>query len=366
MAVSTRSCPVCSSKMRPPVSIQGRIRSRLERHVERLWYGTSVLAILLLPFAWAYRGAVVVRRACYRLGFLRSVQCSVPVIVVGNVTVGGSGKTPLVAWLVRYLGGAGMRPGIVSRGYGGSAGRHPVIVGPGSRAEEVGDEPLLLARRTGVPVCVCADRVAAVQYLLRETDITVVVADDGLQHYRLRRDLEFVVIDGQRGLGNGRMLPAGPLREPAARLAEADLVFSNGRADGIAGHVFELIPGKARALLGTRERDLKEFAGDRVWAVAGIGNPDRFYALLAEFGIDIEPVEVADHGIIDLEQLVAEHDRPILMTEKDAVKYPGISIADTWWVPVDVGMPTEAESAVAQRIVVMEAAVSRRINAGSA
>jgi len=309
-----------------------------------------MLAVLLLPFAWAYRAAVAVRRACYRTGCLSSVKCSVPVIVIGNVTVGGSGKTPLVAWLVGYLEGAGMRPGIVSRGYGGSSGRNPVIVGPDSRAEKVGDEPLLLVRRTGVPVCVCADRVAAVQHLVRETDVAVVVADDGLQHYRLQRDLEFIVIDGQRGLGNGRMLPAGPLREPASRLVEADLVFSNGRADGIPGHVFELVPDKARALLGTRERDLKEFAGDRVWAVAGIGNPDRFYALLAEFGIDIEPVAVADHGIIDLGRLVAEHDRPILMTEKDAVKYPGISIIDAWWVPVDVRMPVEAEAAVSRLI----------------
>jgi tetraacyldisaccharide 4'-kinase len=307
-------------------------------------------AVLLLPFAWAYRAAIALRRACYRTGCLRSVKCSVPVIVVGNVTVGGSGKTPLVVWLVGYLQDAGMRPGIVSRGYGGSAGRSPVIVGPDKRAEEVGDEPLLLARRTGVPVCVCADRVAAVEYLLRETDVTVVVADDGLQHYRLQRDLEFIVIDGQRGLGNGWMLPAGPLREPAARLAEADLVFSNGRADGISGHVFELVPGKAHSLLGTRQRDLKEFAGDRVWAVAGIGNPDRFYALLAEFGIDIEPVAVADHGIIDLGRLVAKYDRPILMTEKDAVKYPGISIIDAWWVPVDVRMTVEAEEVVSRLI----------------
>jgi len=307
-------------------------------------------AVLLLPFAWAYRAAVAFRRACYRTGCLSSVKCSVPVIVVGNITVGGSGKTPFVVWLAGYLEDAGMRPGIVSRGYGGSAGRNPVIVEPGSRAEEVGDEPLLLARRTGVPVCVCIDRVAAVEHLLRETDVTVIVADDGLQHYRLQRDLELIVIDGQRGLGNGRLLPAGPLREPVARLLEADLVFSNGRADGIPGHVFDLVPGKAHALLGSRELELKQFAGDRVWAVAGIGNPDRFYALLAEFGIDIEPVAVADHGIIDLGRLVAEHDRPILMTEKDAVKYPGISIVDAWWVPVDVRMPVAAEAAVSRLI----------------
>jgi len=280
--------------------------------------------------------------------------------------VGGSGKTPFVTWLVGHLHGAGLRPGIVSRGYGGSGGSEPVIVAADSQAEEVGDEPLLLALRTGVPVCVCADRVAAVRYLLSETQVNVIVTDDGLQHYRLQRDLEFVVIDGQRGLGNGRMLPAGPLREPATRLADVDLVFSNGRAAGISGHVFELVPGKARALIGARHCELEEFRDTRVWAVAGIGNPDRFYTLLAEFGIAIEPVAVSDHGSVDLERLVAEHDWPILMTEKDSVKYPQTSVANAWYVPVDVHMAAAAESAVVEKIAAMEAAVSRRTNAGLA
>ncbi len=293
------------------------------------------------------------------------MSCAVPVIVVGNVTVGGSGKTPLVIWLVRYLEVAGMRPGVVSRGYGGSAGAKPVIVAPDSRAEEVGDEPLLLARRTGIPVCICADRVAAAEHLLRETDVNIVVADDGLQHYRLRRDLEFVVIDGQRGLGNGRMLPAGPLREPAARLTQADLVFCNGESAGIPGHIFQLVPGRARALSGTRERDLTEFRDERVRAVAGIGNPNRFYTLLAKFGIDYEPVVVADHGRVDLEQLAGEHEQPILMTEKDSVKYPGTAVANAWYVPVDVRLPVAAELAVGELITAMDSAASQRMKAGS-
>jgi len=308
---------------------------------------------------------MAVRRAGYRAGYLESISCSVPVIVVGNVTVGGSGKTPLVAWLVAHLEGAGMRPGVVSRGYGGSAGRSPVIVATDSQAGQVGDEPLLLARRTGRPVCVCADRVAAAEHLLRETDVNIIVADDGLQHYRLRRDLELIVIDGERGLGNGRLLPAGPLREPATRLAEADLLFINGRAGEIPGHIFALAPGRARALHGTQSRELGEFSARRVWAVAGIGNPERFYALLTDSGIDFEPVAVADHGMIDLAALIAEHDRPILMTEKDAVKYPEQSPADVWWVPVDVRMTDEAESAVMSKIKQMETAVAERKNAGS-
>ncbi|MAF83525.1 MAG: tetraacyldisaccharide 4'-kinase [Gammaproteobacteria bacterium] len=347
--------------MRSPVSINGRI----ERRVERLWYGTSWFAILLLPFTWVYRLVIAVRRTAYRAGGLRSTRCSAPVIVVGNITVGGSGKTPFVVWLVSYLAEAGMRPGIVSRGYGGSAGRNPVLVSTDSHAAMVGDEPLLLARRTGIPVCVCSDRVAAVQRLLKDTDINVVVADDGLQHYRLQRDLEIIIIDGQRGLGNGWMLPAGPLREPVARLAEADLVFSNGQAEGVQSFVFELVPGPVHALIGARERDLREFSGACVWAVAGIGNPERFYALLRSHGIDFEPVAVADHGIIDLERLTSRRDRPILMTEKDAVKYSAKSLTDVWWVPVEVHLPSAAEAAVGERIRAMEAAVSKQNNAES-
>ncbi len=361
MGVSTLSCIVCSLKMRSLVNIRGRI----ERRVEKLWYGSSALTILLVPFSWFYRLAVALRRAGYRFGWFRRVTCDVPVIVVGNVTIGGSGKTPLVIWLVRYLIEAGLRPGIVSRGYGGSGHSGPVVVVADSRAEEVGDEPLLLARRTGVPVCIGSDRVAAVQHLLRVSDVSIVVADDGLQHYRLNRDLECIVIDGQRGFGNGRMLPAGPLREPTHRMAEADLIFCNGETAGTVGHVFTLAPGKARALLGTEQRDLNDFRGDRVWAVAGIGNPDRFYALLAKFGIDIDPVAVADHGYVDLERLIAERKQPILMTEKDGVKYPGTSVAGAWCVPVEVDMPEAAELIVRRKISDMEKTVSKRIEAGS-
>lgn len=327
----------------------------MERRVDRLWYGASWPAVLLVPFSWFYRATVALRRACYRAGWLRSVRFSVPVIVVGNVTVGGSGKTPLVAWLVRCLAERGMRPGIVSRGYGGSVGKVPVMVGAGDRAEDVGDEPLLLARLTGVPICVCTDRVSAVRRLLNETDTSVIVADDGLQHYRLQRDLEIVVIDGKRGLGNGWMLPAGPLRETAARLSEADLVLSNGAAGSSFGDVFELRPTTARALSGAAERSLEEFRGKRVWAVAGIGNPARFYAVLERFGIAVDPVMVADHGRVDLDMLARERDQPILMTEKDGVKYPGASTEDAWCVPVEVWMSDAAESALAERISELEA-----------
>lgn len=277
-----------------------------------------------------------------------------PVIVVGNVTVGGSGKTPLVAWLVRRLARAGFRPGIVSRGYGRRAGAHPVLVAVDDPAEAVGDEPLLLARRTGVPVCICTDRVRAVTHLLDVAEVDIVVADDGLQHYRMRRDLEFAVIDGARGLGNGRLLPAGPLREPAARLNEVDCIFVNGGPvagpDGFVTAGFDLRPDRARSLADATDCELEAFRGRTVWAVAGIGNPERFYAVLAERGIEAEPVPVSDHGVVSLEALAARRAQPILMTEKDAVKYPAPVTVDAWYVPVELHMTPDAEAIVDKQI----------------
>ncbi len=350
MAESTRSYTACNSKTRWPVSI----RSRFERRIERLWYGESVAAVLLVPLAWLYGGVVALRRLAYRAGWLSSVASPVPVVVVGNVTVGGAGKTPLVAWLVQRLAQAGWKPGIVSRGYGRRAGGHPVLVAVDDTAEAVGDEPLLLARRTGVPVCIGADRVMAIAHLLHAADIDIIIADDGLQHYRMRRDLEFAVVDGARGLGNGRLLPAGPLREPAARLREVDRVFVNGGSDaGLGGPAacgFELRPERARSLVDAAERELAAFRGCTVWAVAGIGNPDRFYAMLAERGIEADPVPVSDHGVVSLEVLSARRAQPILMTEKDAVKYPAPVTVDAWYVPVELHMTHDAEAMVEKQI----------------
>jgi len=341
-----RSCTACNSKTRWPVSI----RSRFERRIERLWYGESVLAVLLAPLAWLYAGGVALRRLAYRTGWLASVASPVPVVVVGNVTVGGAGKTPLVAWLVQRLVQAGRKPGVVSRGYGRRAGRRPLLVAVDDAAEAVGDEPLLLARRTGVPVCIGADRVTAIAHLLHEADIDIVVADDGLQHYRMRRDLEFAVVDGLRGLGNGRLLPAGPLREPAARLREVDCVFFNGGPDAFAEFGFELRPDRARSLADAAEREVTAFRGRTVWALAGIGHPDRFYAMLAERGIEADPVPVSDHGVVSLEALAARRAQPILMTEKDAVKYPAPVTVDAWCVPVELHMTHAAEAMVDKKI----------------
>lgn len=318
------------------------------RGIERVWYGDSSLALLLQPAAWAFGAVAAARRALYRSGWRRAEHPGVPVIVVGNLTVGGTGKTPVVAWLVERLRALGRKPAIVSRGYGGTH-TQATRVRTDSRADQVGDEPLLLARRTGVPVVVGRDRVAAAR-LARTHGADVIVADDGLQHYALARDLEIAVIDGKRQLGNGRLLPAGPLREPAARLGSVDLVLVNGGPAETGRHAFALRLRDAVALGTGASVALGEFAGRKAWAVAGIGNPQRFVEALRERRIDAEPVAVPDHGTADLAALRKRADWPILMTEKDAVKYPQLEDGNAWYLPADLEMTPADEAAVMRKV----------------
>lgn len=307
--------------------------SELAATVERSWYADSSLTPWLRPLSIAFGGIVAVRRRAFRAGWLRQQRIGAPVVVVGNITVGGTGKTPVVAWIAEQLAAAGRRPGIVSRGYGGSIGTGPYMVQPDDPAELVGDEPLLLRRRTGLPVCVGSDRAAAAKALVVQ-GASSIVSDDGLQHYALARDLEIAVLDCLRMTGNGLLLPAGPLREANDRLDRVDLLLINGDLDPERGYGFVLEPGLLRSLDGAREIPLSDFAGRRVWAVAGIGNPGRFEQTLREAGIDAELVALPDHGVTDLSALRARADQPILMTEKDAVKYPGAVAGDSWYLPV--------------------------------
>ncbi len=324
--------------------------ARLHAFTERLWYGGSLLAWPLLPLSALYGVVVLGRRWLYQAGWLSCAHPGVPVIVVGNVTVGGTGKTPLVAWLTGRLRAAGFAPGIISRGYGSHGAGAPVCASPASTALEVGDEPILLARRTGVPVVICRDRVAGAR-TLATMGVNLIIADDGLQHYALARDLEIAVIDGQRQLGNGWLLPAGPLREPASRLNEADLVMVNGGQDAAGRLGFRLRARVAIALRDGEQRDLAAFSGQRVWSVAGIGNPGRFHAELRDRGMAVAAVPVPDHGRTDLQRLRRDADWAILMTEKDAVKYPGCTDPQVWFVPVEVEMPAESEAAIMTRIL---------------
>jgi len=304
----------------------------LQHWIESQWQRTGPLAVLGLPLALLFRLLVALRRAVWRLGLRRSYRAPCPVIVVGNLTVGGSGKTPLVLWLAQWLRGQGWRPGIVSRGYGGCARHWPQQVRPDSDPRVVGDEAVLLARQGGCPVCVGPDRGAAVEALLTYTDCDIVIADDGLQHYALARDIEIVVIDGQGGFGNGLMLPAGPLREPVSRLRSVDLVVSNGERRSGA-HAMRMRPTGAVALNDERQvHPLEDWRGRRVRAIAGIGRPERFFDMLRRQGLLVEAVAFPDHHEFSVADLAFDDDLPLLMTEKDAVKCRRLIHHDDTWV----------------------------------
>jgi len=331
--------------MTPPEPAPG-----LDRWLQALWYGRSPLAWLLLPFAAVFGLVTGLRRLAYRAGWFSVHRLTVPVVIVGNITVGGTGKTPVTAWLVHLFVAAGLRPGIVSRGYGGRPAPEPRLVSADDDAADVGDEPLLLRRQTGVPVCVHPDRVAAGRRLVAE-GVNVVIADDGLQHYRLHRDLEIVVLDGERRLGNGLLLPAGPLRESAARLRTVDLVLVNGGRAGEGEYGMQSRISQLRALDGSVHCALDVLRGQAVRAVAGIGNPARFHAQLAAAGLQVEAVLVPDHGRIDLEALARSSAVPIVMTEKDAVKYrPVHGGCPVWVATLELAVPEAAGARVLERV----------------
>lgn len=310
--------------------------------IEALWYGRCPLAALLVPLSWLYLTALVCRRFMYAAGILPVTRLPVPVIVVGNLTVGGAGKTPLIIWLARYLQTLAYTPGIVSRGYGGSAQSRAQRVGPDSDPALVGDEPVLLAQRTGCPVAVAADRVKAAQALLRQTQCDILLSDDGLQHTSLARDVEIVVVDGMRRFGNGHCLPAGPLREPVKRLDTADLVVAGGRA-AADEFLMEYTSLPVKSLDGRREMQLAGFGKQTVHAVAAIGNPGRFFSMLRRRGVDIEEHPFPDHHAFRRSDLAFGDGAAVLMTEKDAVKCRHYGLENAWYVPVDAELPAAFE-----------------------
>lgn len=304
--------------------------------LERGWYGKGSVPWWTLPLSWLYASVFSLRRAMYRRGWKTGVRMSVPVLVVGNVTVGGTGKTPLTIALVMALRERGFHPGVVSRGYGGSE-RGPCLVDEGAAPLRVGDEPALM-RSHGVQVAIGRDRPAAAQ-LLVDAGCDLVIADDGLQHYRLQRDIEVCVIDGQRRFGNERWLPAGPMRESVKRIEQVDFRVCNGGVPA-ANEVAMRLEGRvARGLVDGNERPLEEFRGQRVHAVAGIGNPDRFFASLRDRGLEVVPHRFPDHYVYTAADLDFGDCSPVLMTEKDAVKCASFALPHGWSVPVRAVLP---------------------------
>lgn len=316
-----------------------RFRDLATRGLNAVWYGGSPIRYALWPVAMGFRGLVALRRLAYRKGWKASIDVGVPVIVVGNLTVGGTGKTPLVIWLALRLRERGYRVGIVCRGYGGRAERWPQPVAPFSDPLDVGDEAKLLARRTACPVVAGPDRAAAAAMLLRPGALDIILADDGLQHYRLRRAIEIAVVDGTRGLGNGLCLPAGPLREPRSRLNEVDAVVVNDGGFGHAGVLrAQLKVTRVLELASGREQPLAAFAGMLVHAVAAIGNPDRFFATLADAGIEVDPHPHPDHAVLSSADLDFGDGAPVLITEKDAVKCERLSRSNLWCVVAELDL----------------------------
>ncbi len=312
--------------------------------LHRAWYGGRGWYRLLLPLSGIYWLLSSLRRFLYRAGLKRTWRAKVPVIVVGNITAGGTGKTPATVWLTNSLAERGYSPGIVSRGYGGSKSGASMRVDARSDPAVVGDEPVLIAMRTGRPVVVDADRARGVSMLVAD-GADLVIADDGLQHYALGRDYEICVVDGARGLGNGMLMPAGPLRESADRLENVDQVLVNGRlrdagvakSTGLQNAIeFRLVATEVCRLNGSLNRPIERFAGTTVHAVAAIGNPDRFFDTLRGHGIQVIEHAYPDHAPLRPEQLDFGDNFDILMTEKDAVKFPRQVSDRYWYVPVDV------------------------------
>lgn len=336
-----------------------------DRFLQRVWYQNAgrLVSFLLLPLSWLFAALVWLRRMCFRAGVLRSHGFDVPVIVVGNVTVGGTGKTPFTIWLARRLHERGLKVGIVLRGYGGASREWPRHVTPQTAWQDVGDEAILLARSTSALVIAGPDRVADVRRAI-ELGAQVVVSDDGLQHYRLQRDAEIIVVDGERGIGNARMLPAGPLREPRTRIMEADLQVVTRRAPADAslpaafGTSMAVVAvariSYARSLSSGQERPLSEFVGTAVHAIAAIGHPEAFFGALRRLGLTIREHPYPDHAALRREDLVFADDAPVLMTEKDAVKCTGLFDERHWVVPLELELSpadTEVVSGLLDRVL---------------
>ena len=307
------------------------------------WYQGHPALCLLRPLEWLYRAVVRRKRRRFVAGLSPSYRAPVPVIVVGNITVGGTGKTPLILYLIEHCRARGLRVGVVSRGYGAQPPSLPWRVRAEQSAREAGDEPLLLVQRSGVALMIDPDRARAVRALLSAESLDLILCDDGLQHYRLARDLELVLIDNARGLGNGRCLPAGPLREPKERLQSVDAVLYNGAAsDPQGGFAFALQPTALVNLLSGERKALDFFpAQQALHAVAGIGNPQRFFTTLETLHWRPIAHAFADHAPYSADILNFSPALPVVMTEKDAVKCRDFASPDWWYLAVDA-VPSQA------------------------
>lgn len=309
--------------------------SAVRKLLVKSWYAPTWATALLMPVSFLYRLFIAARHLLYKSGVLTVRDFDVPIVVVGNLTVGGTGKTPLLIHLAKQLVAHGYKPGIVSRGYG-AKGSYPVRVTPNTEVLRSGDEPLLIARSINVPVVVDPDRVNAVSEVLKTGSIDIVLSDDGLQHTRLGRQLEIVVIDGKRGLGNGLLLPAGPLRESPKRLDTVNVVVRHGGKPNPGESSMATSLGTVVNINDGRESSLGAFKQKKCVVITAIADPDRFYQQLSEEGLQFERIEFLDHHYFSLEDLQNYQDSTVLMTEKDAVKCQTLAGQDWWQVSQEV------------------------------
>jgi len=321
------------------------------KSIEHYWYNPNVLVWLLLPLSWLFCLVSFIRRKFYQCDLKKSFQAEAPVIVIGNIVAGGSGKTPLLIALCEYLEAKGYKPGVVSRGYGGSvAGVHQVL--PNDDATLVGDEPLMINQRTNVPVVVGVDRVAAIDHLLVNNQCNVVLSDDGLQHYRMKRDYEIAVVDSVRKFGNGFCLPAGPLRERLSRLKDVNLVVYSGVEQPESQQCSYNLKTTEIVKLATKEvKAMSFFEGKLIHAVAGIGSPERFFSQLKAQELDIVEHAFPDHHSYIQTDFSGWDQACIIMTEKDAVKCRHLNLEDAWVLVVSAEMSRALENSLNSTLI---------------
>jgi len=323
--------------------------SKLQQWLEAIWYKQGKGGFLLFPLMGFY---------CVINGLQRWLQTTLqkklpcPVIIVGNITVGGTGKTPLTIYLVKLLEKAGYKPAIITRGYGGSAAQWPQTVTANSDPNLVGDEAVLMATRTDVPVYAGANRLASIQQLLKETDCDVIISDDGMQHYKLPRDIQIAVIDATRMLGNGYCLPAGPLREPESRLDNCDFIVLNGglKTNNKSGLSMKLFGDVLVNLKTAKEIPLSKLCDHSVNAITGIGNPQRFYKTLEQGGLRLHQYSFPDHHQFTTADFQVNNDLDFVMTEKDAVKCKSFATDKFWYLPVSATLDNKFDSGLLEKL----------------
>lgn len=311
------------------------------------WQKKSLLSILLLPLSFLYCAIVIMRRFFYQQGWFKSYGFAIPIIIVGNITVGGNGKTPMVIWLARFLKNQGFNVGIVSRGYGRKT-KHSIVVDANKTPDEVGDEPLLIYQSLKLPVIVDRNRVQGVKDLIEQFHCNVIIADDGLQHYRLKRSFEIIMIHGAYQLGNALCLPSGPLREPKKRLDQANILIYHDKKQ--PPWFTEIIFSKIIHLQSQKTVCLTQWQGKTCHAVAAIAHPESFFAKLKQYGINVIPHAFTDHYFFKKDDLDFKDNYPILMTAKDAVKCQTLVNEKHWYIVMDIKLPPLFEEKIIAHI----------------